>query len=322
MMWGLSAYSASGTGFLAYRQGSGEEMQFTWFDRTGKSLGAVGPLGNFSEPWLAPDEKKIAVGHLDRGSGRQDIWIHDLTRGSVTRFTFDSGPSAAQTPVWSPDGESIVYSGVRGARWAVLRRAAAGGGAEATLVGMEPGVQVFLDDWSADGRFLVYERVDPKTKYDLWAFDLLSRRSQPILVTQFSETHAQLSPDGRFVAYVSDETGQGEVYVQKFPGPGGKWSVSSGAGDQPRWRPDGKELFFVGPGRSLMAVDVTVGAAGFEAGIPKKLFSTSFPEASVTGARNNYLVADGGRRFLISLSLKESSNIQVVVNWTAGLGKK
>ena len=155
-IWGLAAYSASTTGLLAYRPGSGEEMQFTWFDRTGKSLGAIGPLGIFAEPWLSPDEKKIAVGHLDRGTGRQDIWIHDLIRGSSTRLTFGSAPSSLSA-VWSPDGRSVVYSGVRGPGWAILRRNAAGEAPRSPLVTAKPGLQMDVDDWSADGRLLIYE---------------------------------------------------------------------------------------------------------------------------------------------------------------------
>ncbi len=318
-LWGLTAYSVSATGLLAYRPGSGAEMQFTWFDRTGKNLGGTGPLGTFSEPSFSPDEKKVAVARLDRDTGKQDIWVYDLTRGNAARLSFSATSSSGQAAVWSPDGASILYSSLRGSGWGIFRRPAAGGGAEEPVMPPQSGIEMYPDDLSRDGRLLIYERVDPKTKYDLWALDLQSRKAQPILVTEFSETHSQLSPDGQYLAYVSDETGHGEVYVQRFPGPGGRWPVSSGGGDQPRWRSDGKELFFVGPGRALMAVDVKVGPSGFEAGIPKKLFSTGFPEPSGIGNRNSYVVADQGQRFLVTVSLEEASNIEVVVNWPAVL---
>jgi Tol biopolymer transport system component len=322
-VWGATSFSVSTNGLLAFRHGSGSEMQLTWFDRSGKNLGPCGAAGTFSEPVLAPDAKRAAVGHLNPLTGRQDIWIHDLVRGSATLFASGREDTGGQTPVWSPDGSTLVYTiaGGDGNSLIEQRIDSADGGGKALFT--EPrGVQVYADDWSADGRYLVYERVDPKTRYDLWAFDMKTRKAQAILATESNEVHSSVSPDGRFLAYVSDESGRGEVYVRTFPVPGEKWSISSGGGDQPRWREDGRELFFVGPGRALMSVDIAPSASGLEASVPRKLFSTNLPEATVSGVRNTYLVVDRGQRFLVTLNLEESSGVQVILNWPEALGRQ
>ena len=323
-IWGGEAFSASATGIIAFRPGTGGEMQLTWLDRTGRNLGTAGSPASLSEPSFSPDQKKAVIGHIDRVTGRQELWIHDLVRGGATRFVTGPGHRdrhrGAQTALWSPDGASIAYSGTRSEGQAVLRHLVADPAAvEETLVQEEVGVQLYPDDWSRDGRYLLYERVTDKNRYDLWVHDLRERQSRAYLVTEFNETHSTFSPDGRYVAYVSDESGRGEVYVQAFPATGAKWPISSGGGDQPRWRPDGKELFFVGPNRTLMSVEVVAGPSGIEASAPKKLFTTNLPETTITGIRNTYLVADNGRRFLVTLNIGEGSDVQVVVNWPEAL---
>jgi Tol biopolymer transport system component len=143
-----------------------------------------------------------------------------------------------------------------------------------------------------------------------------TRQSRPLLVTEFNESHATLSPDGRHFAYVSDESGRGEVYVQGFPAGGTKWPVSSGGADEPRWREDGKELFYLAPNGDLMSVDVSAGASGFEVSKPKKLFTIRVPEITV---RNAYLVANNGGRFLVTLNPDTGSEAEVVLNWPGTL---
>jgi len=318
IIWGETAFSASANGVVVYRAGIGGEMQLTWFDRAGGNLGKAGLPGSLSEPWFDPRMTKVVVTHIDRDTGRQDLWIHDLVRGGMARFAGGSGVSGAQTPVWSSDGKSVVYSGTRGEGWALLRRTVAdAGGAEETLMQDRSGI--YADDWSSDGRYVLYEKVADGSKYDLWARDLLTQQSRPLLATEFNEYHATLSPDGHLVAYVSDETGRGEVYVQGFPVAGTKWPISSGGGDQPRWRQDGKELFFLAPNSTLMSVEVATDPSGFEVSAPKKLFSTNLPQLTVIGMRNSYLVADNGRRFLVMVIPEAESAVQVVLNWPEAL---
>jgi Tol biopolymer transport system component len=318
IIWGETAFSASANGVVVYRAGAGGETQLTWFDRAGGSLGTAGPPGSLSEPSFDPRMTKVVVTHIDGDTGRQDLWIHDLVRGGLARFAGGSGVSGAQTPLWSADGASVVYSGTRGDGWALLRRTVAdAGGVEETLMQETSGI--FADDWSSDGRYVLYEKVADGSKYDLWTRDLLTRQSLPLLTTEFNEYHSTLSPDGHHVAYVSDESGRGEVYVQGFPHAGTKWAISSGGGDQPRWRQDGKELFFLAPNSTLMSVEVAAGPSGFEASAPKKLFSTNLPQLTVIGMRNSYLVADNGRRFLVMVVPATESDVQVVLNWPEAL---
>jgi Tol biopolymer transport system component len=317
IIWGHTAFSASSGGTIVYRPGSGGGLQLTWFDRSGRNLGAVGPPGILLEPSFDPAMTRAVICHQDRVTGQVDLWIHDLVRGGVARFGGGPGHRGAQTPLWSPDGASVVYTGTRGEKWALLRRPVSdAGAAEEVLVPEDPGVSIFADDWSRDGRYLLYERITDKTRYDLWVRDLRTGQSRPLLVTEFNESHATLSPDGRFFAYVSDESRRGEVYVQGFPAGGTKWPVSSGGGDQPRWRQDGKELFFLAANGSLMAVDVSSGPSGLEVSKPRKLFTIGVPENTV---RNTYLVADNGRRFLVTLNPDTGSEAEVVLNWPEAL---
>ena len=178
------------------------------------------------------------------------------------------------------------------------------------------------DDWSSDGRFIVYETLNPKTNKDLWVLPMSGDRQPfPFLQTEFNELQAQLSSDGKWIAYTSNESGALEVYVQTFPASGGgKWRVSIAGGCQPSWRRDGRELFYIAADRKLMAVDVKLGAI-FEAGVPKTLFATRV--LSLTDFRNHYAVSADGQRFLINSTMEETSAtpINIVVNWTAALKK-
>jgi dipeptidyl aminopeptidase/acylaminoacyl peptidase len=176
-------------------------------------------------------------------------------------------------------------------------------------------------DWSSDGRFVVYDAADPKTNTDVWVLPTTGDRQPfPLLQTEFNEQQGRVSPDGRWIAYTSDETGRLEVYVQSFPAPGGKWQISTSGGADPRWRRDGPELFFISSDGKLMAVDVKVDSV-FHAGLPHQLF-----DARVSGlvdVRTHYAVTADGRRFLVNrLSEGEgASPITVVLNWTEALRK-
>jgi Tol biopolymer transport system component len=323
-IWGDSGFTASNSGLVAFRPGVGGEMELRWFDRTGRSLGTVGASGAFSEPSLSPDGRTAAIAHLDRQTGTQGIWLHDLQHGGTTLLSTGPEHAGAQTPVFSPDGTEVVFASFSHAGCQLLRKAIRSNGAadgETVLLTEKPGNVVFPDDWSAAGGFIVYEKNDPVTHNDLWAVDPASGEKRPLVVTEHNETHSSVSPDGRLLAYVSDETGRGEVCVQAIPS-GPKWAVSSGGGDQPRWRPDGKELFFLSPARALMSADVIRTPSAIEFSTPRKLFATNFPEPSLTGNRNTYLVGERGERFLVTVSLEESNDIQVLTNWTGALTAK
>ena len=311
-----SSFSVSANGHLIYLSGNAAVTQLTWLDRAGKSLGTLPSQGTYGELWLSPDGKKIVAGRGDAGG--RDLWVIDVTRGTNTRFTFD--PASEVSPIWSPDGSRIVFASNRSGHHELYQKVATGAGNDELLLHTD--VDAYPDDWSTDGRFILYEmNSGVKTKFDLWVLPLFGDR-QPFvfLQSEFDEAHAQFSPDGRFVAYVSNESGSAEVYVQSFPGPGGKWQVSTSGGDQPRWSGNGKELFYIAPDKNLMAVPITPGAS-FEVGVPVTLFRTRVPATAMVAERNNYVPMPDGQRFLIN-NLVEGGNTQpitVVLNWAANL---
>jgi len=310
------AFSVSENGVLAYDpSGRSQASQIAWFDRAGKSLGSVGPPGVFLQPKLSPDNKRVAVQYNDHQTGTYDILLFDLSRGATSRFTFD--PSNDQYPVWSPDGSRIVFASDRSGHFDLYQKPSSGAGQEEVL--LKSSSNAFPTDWSKDGRFIVYQSPDPKTKQDVWILPLSAdRKPFPFLQSEFNEIQAQLSPDGRWMAYVSDESGNYEVYVRSFPTPSGKWPVSTHGGGLPLWRRDGKELFYIAADLKLMAVEVKEGAT-FEPGAPKALFGTRFV-SNLTGA-HRYDVSADGQRFLMSTRVEETAStpITVVLNWTADL---
>jgi serine/threonine protein kinase len=301
-------FSVSDSGVLVYMTG-GPTNQLTWFDRSGKQLGTVGPPGNYLQPRLSPDEKRAAFARRDSPAARPDIWVIELARGVASRLTSD--PAADFLPVWSPDGSRIVFSSNREGSLNLYQKLSSGAGGEEELL-KSPG-QKQVVDWSPDGRFILYFSAGANTKSDIWVLPLEGdRKPYPLLQTEFAETGARFSADGRWVAYVSNETGTPEVYVREFQGSGGRWRVSTGGGNSPRWRRDGKELFYASGGK-LMAVDVKASGSSFEPGVPKLLFETSVPLV--------FDVSGDGQRFLFLAPVEESSPepIDVVLNWTADL---
>jgi eukaryotic-like serine/threonine-protein kinase len=309
-------FSASETGVLVYRGGSASNNQLAWFDREGKMLGTVGPPAAHGNPWLSPDEKRLAVGRDDRQSGSEDVWLIELTRGTPTRFTFD--PASDNYPVWSPDGGRIVFSANRDGPANLYQRAASGAGNDEALLKSE--YTKLPNDWSADGRFILYQDLAPKTNWDLWVLPLSGeQKPSPFLRTESVEFQGRFSPDGKWVAYTSNESGTWQVYVRSFPDQGGKWQVSTESGAQPQWRRDGRELFYVSLDRKLMAVEVKGDGATFEAGVPKALFELRVP--GLPGQRNSYVPTADGRRFLVASLLEDASltATTVVLNWAADL---
>jgi serine/threonine protein kinase len=322
LAWG--AFSVSNSA-LAYRSGTSiARRQLVWIDRTGKTVGALGAPDDsaFSAPSLAPDGQRVALYRTLQGN--PDVWLMDAGRGVASRFTFDESMEA--NPVWAPDGSRLVFRSGRNGAYDLFERPASGAADEQPLL-VTPQSKSPLD-WSRDGRILLYANQDDKTGSDLWALPMIGDRTPfPVVQTAFDEIHGQFSPDGRWLAYASNESGQFEVYVRPFPDAGGKWQVSTGGGTQPRWGRNGQEILYVAPDARLMAAPIRVVQGGIDAGAPVALFPTRLATGSnIIAAGYNasaqYAVAPDGR-FLVNINADDAvaSPITIVLNWRAGLPK-
>jgi Tol biopolymer transport system component len=311
----IAALSSSAAGSLAYRAGTaGDQRQFLWFDRSGKQVGKLGDPDTAApaNPQLSPDGRRVALNRTM--NGQPGIWLLDTGRGVLSRFTFDA-PDAL--PVWSPDGRRLVF-GSRRDTFDLYEKPASGGGTE-ELVLTAPGISA-PTDWSTDGRFLLYRSDAPNTGSDIWALPMGGNRKPfPVIQTDFDERDGQFSPDGRWIAYESNESGRFEIYVQPFPGPGSKWQMSTNGGAQVRWRRDGRELFYIGLDSRLMTVPLQVasGSQTLEPGTPVSLFATRIFGGALQGAfKQQYVVSPDGQRFLInSLTAATTSPITLILNW-------
>jgi Tol biopolymer transport system component/tRNA A-37 threonylcarbamoyl transferase component Bud32 len=308
-------FSVSDDGVLAYQSGN-PNSQLTWFDRTGKKLNSVGESANYDTVSLSPDERRAAVTLLDADGRIADVWLLDLTRDSISRLTFD--PSGEGNPVWSPDSNNIVYSSNRlgGGQVNLYEKAASGAGDDQLL--LQSATAKYATSWLRDGQFILFENWPLRAKAGIWLLPLTGERQpKPLLQTvAFDQTGGQFSPDGRFVAYMSNESGRTEVYVRPFPLSDDKWPISSGGGQRPLWRADGKELFYVTEGR-LMSAEIRA-SGKFESSVPEQLFRTNIKNQ---GDGLCYAAAADGQRFLVN-TFVEGDNpapMIVVLNWTADL---
>lgn len=328
---GIVTFSISDGGALVYGVGGANDsgVRLTWIDRRGNPIGTVGPIASYRGPALAPDEKRLAVKrreaqtNLDYG----DTWIIDMTRDATSRFTFNSA-ELNTSPVWSRDGARIAFAALRGAKWGLYAKASNGAGSEERLI--ESQTAMIATSWSPDGRYLVYSIVGEKTATDIWLLPLSGdRKPIPVVMTPFNENRGEVSPDGKWLAYDSNESGQTQVYVRPFPSGESKWQISTGGGRTgfyPRWRGDSRELFYMdgaGAGK-LMAVDIKVRGSALEAGTPTALFDSSF--ALLGGERipsQAYAVSTDGQRFLIpraaTIAQAYLAPIAVVLNWAADI---
>jgi Tol biopolymer transport system component len=311
---GLAHFSASTDGTLAYRAGDTRSRQLLWVDRSGKELETVGPSGEYGDLWPSPDGKRLVFEMPESVSGKSDLWIRDLARGVTSRFTFD--PANDSTPVWSPDGRTIVFTSDRKGAGDLYRKDASGTGEEEVLLATDE--EKYACDWSRDGRFLVFQSHSADTDWDIWALPMEGERKPfPVVKTRFREGTPVLSPNGRFIAYASNESGRREIYVQEFPEPRSKWQVSTAGGTDPHWRADGREIFYRAPDSRLMSVPVEVGST-FSAGAPVALFQARLQPAVL---RSHYRPSADGQRFLTLAPLGRNAILPttVVLNWTAGL---
>ncbi len=305
----------SGAGVVAYRSGERASRNLTWVDRTGKIVGMAGEpdANDLLWPELSPEGRRVAMQRTVQGN--PDIWLLDLARGGRTRLTLDAARDT--NPLWSPDGMRLAFGSNRTGTFDLYVKPSNGSGAEERLVN-SPNTKA-PQDWSRDGRWLVYYEVNPTSGPDLLALDMTSQDRTPRVVTNTPATEvlAALSPDGRWVESQTNESGRFEVVVQSFPDAGGKWPVSTAGGAAPRWRADGKELYFLAPDATMMAVRVTVAGTSFEAGTPVALFPTRIVDGGTVAInRPQYAVARDGR-FLINQPVGDATAapITLILNW-------
>lgn len=292
-LFGRSIVSVSAGGTLVYQTGAGTQTtQLTWFDRGGKVLGVIGEPGPYLGAVMAPDEKQVLT--FFTLPNESNIWAFDLVRGVRSRITFNSATDGH--PIWSPDGQKMIYTSLKGGHFRFLLRNLATGSEEVLRESDAPGVPA-VTSWSADGQRILYTEGGRTTRGDIWWMSLADRKPHLYIGTPFLENGGRLSPDGKWVAYFSNETGTNEVYVAPFPPTGARWQVSSGGGIVPRWRSDGRELFYVVSGSppAMMAVPIAMGATP-EVGRAVKLFGMRAGPASVT----MYDVTRDGRRFVVN----------------------
>jgi serine/threonine protein kinase/Tol biopolymer transport system component len=308
-----AVFSATTAGLLvAQRNGDSGASQVLWFDRKGEQIGIALNPGIYGNIMMSPNGKSVASDTTDPASQNTDVWTYDLENRSAKRLTFDL--SLDSLPVWSPEGNRIIFASNRELKFDLYLKDANGGQEEKVIP--QDGPDRFPTDWSRDGKYVLYMRGQ-----DVWYLTMSDLRATQFLKASASVKSAAFSPDGKWVAYSSNESGRWEIYVTSFPDARGKWQVSNAGGNQPRWRADGKELFYLSADSKIMAVRVNTGS-NFDAGTPTVLFQANPREMFATSELYSYAVSNDGQKFLINTQLKtEMSPMSVILNWTAKLNQ-
>ena len=306
-----AVFAASNTHLLvAQKAGDTGASQFVWFNRQGQEIGTALKPGIYGNMMLSPNGKIVAADTTDPASQNTDIWAYDVETQSAKRLTFD--PAIDSLPIWSPDGTRMVFASNRGVTFDLYLKDTNGAQEETHIP--QDGPDRFPSDWSHDGKYVLYER-----GADLWLLTIPELRTTQFLKASSTLKNGQFSPDGKWVAYSSNESGRWEVYVTSFPEAHGKWQVSNAGGDQPKWRSDGKELFYLAPDSRMMAVPVNTGA-NFDPGTPAALFQANPRDLVATSEQFSYDVSKDGQKFLINTQLKTgTAPMSVVLNWSAKL---
>jgi len=301
-----AAFTVSQNGILAYQAASGPGSQLVWLDREGRPQGVLGDPARYADLELSPDGHLAIVSVLDPGTNTRDLWMFDVDRGVRTRFTLDRGDDVA--PIWSPDGTRVVFASNREGHFDLYEKTVSGIGPETTLLVDDS--EKYPTAWLPDGRGVLY-----------WTFDAdgtrlmqlsLTSEDGPKTVLDIPVNQGRLSPDGKWLAYYSAESGRFEVYVVPFPSASQRWAVSSAGGSLPRWTGDGREILYAGRDNRLMAVPVEPEGPGLKVGIPRPLF-----EARPVGPRSFFAVSPDGTRLLVNALQGESRStaITVVQQW-------
>ena len=306
-----AVFAATSPGLLvAQKAGDSGASQLLWFDRKGQQIGIVLKPGIYGNISLSPNGKAVASDTTDPASQNTDVWTYDLESQSAKRLTFD--PAIDSTPIWSPEGSRMVFGSNRGVNFDLYLKDANGAQEERPIP--QDGPDRFPTDWSRDGKYILYER-----GADLWFVTIPEFRPTQFLKATSTLKGGRFSPDGKWVAYSSNESGRWEVYVTSFPDAHGKWQVSNAGGVEPKWRGDGKELFYLSPDSKMMAVPVKTGSS-FDPGTPMVLFQANPREMLATSEQFSYEASQDGQRFLVNTHLKTAMTpLSVVLNWSAKL---
>ena len=313
-------FSVSDSGTIVFFAGAVGESELVWFDRAGRRIGNPGPKGVFNSVSLSPDAASVVYDQAEPRNRTFDLWRLDFARGIPSRLTFH--PSHDIFPLWSPDGARIAFGSLREPPPQLYELNANSAGTEKVL--LKTNVPKNPSGWSSDGRLLFYDSIDPETGGDIWALPLVGKpETYPVVRTAADEHYGTLSPDGRWLAYISNETGAYEVYVESFPATGFKRQISMQGGFEPHWRRDGKELFYLAPNQMLMAVGVKSNLTTLGVSPPDALFATHIKWMEIQAVAHHYAPAPDGQRFLVSSATDEARSVPVtiVLNWSAALKK-
>ena len=321
----MAAVSASRTGAIAYSGLIPQSGRLTWIDRTGALLASSNtPEGDYTDFRLSPDETRVAASLLDPKTTSVTIWLTDLARNTTSRLS--PGGLITASAVWSPDGTRLAFRTNRNGVVEFFDRSTAGGGDDRLVLSSAayraaniPTFNVVPTDWQPNGRQVISSAPTRESGVDLWLVPMGEAGTPTkFIASPGDQMHGNFSPDGRLVAYTSNESGRFEVYVETIPPSDRKWPVSANGGYEPRWRGDGRELYYLSEDRKLMSVAV---GAGPSFGPPTVLFQTRVP-ADISGNRTHYVPSRDGRRFLVNTALDAPTpSITVIVNWTAAAAK-